>query len=161
MNTVATPIETWNDAAAAAVGKIMDFPKQPPAIILAELRLAFTYLEESFSRNQDSGVLSLHWAGVGRIAYRYAANTGNGFTPQELIDTLVRKQRDYGHNNILRFGTFGVIVRCHDKIARLEHLTLKDAEPQNESMKDNMLDVAGYAAIGIMLNHGWFEKELE
>jgi hypothetical protein len=159
MNITATPIETWNDGAAAAVGKIMDFPKQPSAIILAELRLAFTYLEGSFSRNEES--LSLHWAGVGRIAYRYAANTGHGFTPQELIDTLVRKQRDYGHNNILRFGTYGVIVRCHDKIARLEHLAFKGTEPQNESMKDNLLDVAGYAAIGIMLNNGWFEKELE
>ena len=139
----------------------MDFPKQPPAIVITELRLAFTYLEESFSCNQDSGILSLHWASVGRTAYRYAINTGHSFTPQELIDTLVRKQRDYGHNNILRFGTYGIIVRCNDKIARLEHLTFKDAEPQNESMKDNMLDVAGYAAIGIMLNHGWFEKELE
>lgn len=160
MNTLTNPTETWNDAAAAAVEKIMDFPKQPPAIVIAELRLAFTYLEEDFSRNKESESTSLHWAGVGRTAYRYATNTGNSFTPQELIDTLIRKQRDYGHNNILRFGTYGVIVRCHDKIARLEHLILKAAEPQNESIKDNILDVAGYAAIGIMLNHGWFEKEL-
>lgn len=160
MNTTTNPIETWNDAAAAAVEKIMDFPKPAPALSLAELRFAFAKLEESFSRNHVEGILSLQWAGVGNTAYRYAANTGRWFTAQELVDTLVRKQRDYGRHNILRFGTYGVIVRCHDKIARLEHLILAGKNPENESLKDNMLDVAGYAAIGIMLSNDWFDKEL-
>lgn len=160
MNTLTKPIETWNDGAAAAVDKILDFPKPAPALVIAEIRLAFTQLEEEYSRNPDTGMLSLAWAAVGNTAYRYAAHSGGGFSSQELVDTLVRKQRDYGHNNILRFGTYGVIVRCHDKIARLEHLSSTGKDPQNESLKDNMLDVAGYAAIGIMLNHGWFEKTL-
>ena len=72
MNTLTTPIETWNDAAAAAVEKIMSFPKPAPALVTAEIRLAFTRLEEDFSRNDSSGMLSLQWAGVGNTAYRYA-----------------------------------------------------------------------------------------
>lgn len=118
-------------------------------------------MEDYFARHENSGMFSIAWSDVGNVAARYAANSGHRFTQDELVETLVRKQRDYGHNNILRFGTYGVIVRCHDKIARLEHLLENGKTPQNESIKDNLMDVAGYAAIGIMLNHGWFEKELK
>jgi hypothetical protein len=45
------------------------------------------------------------------------------------------------------------MVRMHDKVARLENLLLSNdggGKPQNESIQDNLLDVVGYAAIGIM-----------
>lgn len=161
MNTDLYPVLTWNDGAAAASNKILDFPKPAPALVIMELRFAFNSLEEAYSSNPDSGMMSLAWAAVGNTAYRYAHHTRHAFSINELVETLVRKQRDYGHNNILRFGTYGVIVRCHDKIARLEHLLETGKDPQNESIRDNLMDVAGYAAIGIMLNHGWFEKQLE
>lgn len=161
MNAQTYPVVSWNDGAAAAAIKIVDFPKPMPALVLTELRNSFTKLEEDYASNPDSGMMSLSWARIGNTAMRYANHIGQGFNSQELVDTLVRKQRDYGHQNILRFGTYGVIVRCHDKIARLEHLLGNNKVPNNESIRDNLMDVAGYAAIGIMLNHGWFEKELE
>lgn len=161
MNTNLYPVISWNDGAAAAANKIVDFPKPAPALAINEIRHSFTLLENDYASNPDSGMLSLSWAGVGNSAMRYARHTGHGFELNELVETLVRKQRDYGHQNILRFGTYGVIVRCHDKIARLEHLLGNNKVPNNESIRDNLMDVAGYAAIGIMLNHGWFEKELE
>jgi hypothetical protein len=101
------------------------------------------------------------WARTGYAAYAYARNTGHSFSWDELTSTLVRKQRDYGHQNIARFGLLGLVVRCHDKIARLENLITKDLKPGNESMKDNLLDVAGYAAIGIMWAAETFLLELE
>jgi hypothetical protein len=64
--------------------------------------------------------------------------------------TLVRKQRDYGHENIRRFGSQGLYVRLHDKVARLENLLSSGASPENESLQDNVMDVVGYCAIGCM-----------
>lgn len=161
MNTDLYPIITWNDGAAAAARKIEDFPKPAPALVVSEIRLSFTSLESDYASNPNSGSMSLAWAGVGNTAMLYSRRAGHGFDVPELVETLVRKQRDYGHHNILRFGTYGVIVRCHDKIARLEHLLGNNKVPNNESIRDNLMDVAGYAAIGIMLHHGWFEKQLE
>jgi len=78
---------------------------------------------------------------------------------------LVKKQSDYGHNNIKRFGRTGLIVRIQDKVARLENLMAKgideENEPQNESITDNVIDVMGYSAIGIMWERGEFLLPLE
>ena len=77
-----------------------------------------------------------------------------------IVSILVRKQRDYGHSNIARFGRAGLLVRCHDKVARLENLLTSGRVPENESVVDNFTDVIGYAAIGIMWENGWFLLEL-
>jgi len=65
-------------------------------------------------------------------------------------ETLVRKQTDYGHDNIARFGSRGLLVRMHDKVARLENIVAKGVDPKNESLFDNFMDVVGYSAIGCM-----------
>jgi len=71
---------------------------------------------------------------------------------------LVRKQMDYGHENIRRFGRVGLIVRIQDKVARLENLVARGAtdDPENESITDNVVDVMGYASIGLMWEAGSF-----
>jgi len=69
---------------------------------------------------------------------------------------LVRKQHDYGHHNIARFGRAGLLVRMHDKVARLENLLEFLKSPENESVVDNFIDVIGYASIGIMWEKNWF-----
>lgn len=79
---------------------------------------------------------------------------------KDISDVLVRKQRDYGHENISRFGRIGLLVRCHDKVARLENLEAKGVDPQNESVSDNYMDVIGYSAIGMMWERGWFKLQL-
>jgi hypothetical protein len=79
----------------------------------------------------------------------------------EIAAVLVRKQTDYGHNNIARFGSTGLAVRVHDKIARLENLAAKGTQPENESLRDNFIDVIGYAAIGMMWEAGEFLLPLE
>jgi hypothetical protein len=63
---------------------------------------------------------------------------------------VIRKQCDYGHHNIARFGRLGLLVRMHDKIARLENLVSNEKNPSTESIDDTVMDIAGYAAIGIM-----------
>lgn len=77
-------------------------------------------------------------------------------------DLLVRKQHDYGSQNILNFGGAGIVVRICDKAARLENLRQRDEDPQveDESVKDTLFDLVGYAVLGMMLERGWFELPL-
>jgi hypothetical protein len=83
------------------------------------------------------------------------------------IQTLDRKQQDYGSQNIARHGELGVLVRCDDKTARLQNL-LKNRKtmvladnpaecqmaPRNESILDSWLDLANYGIIGAMCHLG-------
>ena len=71
-------------------------------------------------------------------------------------ETLCRKQRDYGPNNIARFGSSGILLRLHDKVARLENLLDHDKDAQYESVQDTYLDIVGYSVIGLMLLDGSF-----
>jgi hypothetical protein len=48
------------------------------------------------------------------------------------------------------------MVRCHDKVARLENLLAAGREPRNESIHDTYMDLAGYSAIGIMWERNEF-----
>ena len=69
----------------------------------------------------------------------------------EVRETMIRKQRDYGVGNIAKFGEYGVVVRLSDKIERLINLHNSGNEPSNESLDDTWTDVIGYGIIGKML----------
>lgn len=69
---------------------------------------------------------------------------------QFVVETLIRKQKDYGPENISRFGLNGIVIRTHDKVARLENLRAKNSDGQNESFDDTLLDIIGYSAVAIM-----------
>lgn len=75
-----------------------------------------------------------------------------------LLETFVRKHRDYGKGNILDTGELGIIFRINDKIRRLQHLTQNQQAPENESIEETWIDIAVYAIIAIMLRKGWFQK---
>lgn len=80
---------------------------------------------------------------------------------EDITSTLVRKQSDYGHHNIARFGRQGLVVRCHDKVARLKNLHLaRHGKAANESLVDTYVDIIGYSAIGMMWERGWFLLDL-
>ena len=78
---------------------------------------------------------------------------------RNVADLVIRKQHDYGHDNILSFGEFGVLVRLNDKVARLKNL--QGMEAKNETVDDTWMDVAGYALIALMLRRGTFTMPLE
>jgi len=73
-----------------------------------------------------------------------------------VTETLIKKQKDYGPENIARFGLNGIVIRTHDKVARLENLRAKDSDGQNESFDDTLLDIIGYSAVAIMWINGTF-----
>jgi hypothetical protein len=75
----------------------------------------------------------------------------------KLKNLLRSKHADYGSENLLRFGLFGIIVRMYDKLARLENLQNKKNKV-NETIRDTLLDLAGYAIQAIIL---FFPEEAE
>ena len=79
-----------------------------------------------------------------------------------IADILIKKQHDYGQNNILVFGEEGIMVRLSDKIHRLINLFKnRNAKPKNESVQDTFTDIAGYAIIGLMLQKQTFQLPLQ
>ena len=78
---------------------------------------------------------------------------------REVADLVILKQKDYGKDNILAFGEFGVLVRTSDKVARLKNLIGK--EGITEPRIDAWVDIVGYGIIALLLDRDWFKLELE
>lgn len=149
-----THVTCWDEASEQAVDDIFGYSlsSRRTQAVIADLR---TYLDAAIELNFDAGNRSYDarygsWREVGTVALLLAKNIGVELSPEMVTSTLVRKQRDYGHENIRRFGSQGLYVRLHDKVARLENLLSSGATPENESLQDNVMDVVGYCAIGCM-----------
>ena len=78
---------------------------------------------------------------------------------RDLHQVLVKKQNDYGPNNIAGApgGPLnGLRVRIFDKVARINNLIDSEKKPENESLQDSFLDLANYSIIALMvLNDEW------
>lgn len=77
-----------------------------------------------------------------------------------ICEILIKKQKDYGPANIMKFGPTGIIIRLYDKIARLWNLTentgninlyIKLNNHHNESIIDTLIDIIGYSTIALMV----------
>ncbi|HEY8342293.1 MAG TPA: hypothetical protein VIK75_04680 [Calditerricola sp.] len=72
----------------------------------------------------------------------------------ECDEVMIRKQLDYGSENISVWGLLGIAVRSTDKVMRLKELLTSGREPKNESLRDTFVDLRNYATIGLMLMDG-------
>lgn len=80
---------------------------------------------------------------------------------KELLETFVKKHKDYGKGNILSIKELGIAFRETEKVERLKNLLMKaesGSSPENESIDDTWMDIAVYAIIGQMFRRGWFQK---
>lgn len=69
----------------------------------------------------------------------------------EALELFSKKNADYG-DAFATYGTVGVIVRMGDKIQRLISVSNKGvALVDSESLRDTLIDLHNYAAMGIML----------
>lgn len=77
-----------------------------------------------------------------------------------LTSTVIRKQNDYGPENVSKFGMWGLVVRLHDKIARLENLLSPKRKGHNnvndETVYDTLLDIIGYSTVALLWTNDWF-----
>jgi len=99
-----------------------------------------------------------------------AINAANKYYPDskikmvDIVLTVIRKQKDYGHHNIAMFGITGLVIRIHDKIARAENIISKqnmENAVAGESLYDTFLDIVGYSIIALMWLDNTFMLKLE
>jgi hypothetical protein len=181
--------DTWDKAAAEVVFQIFNF-SFTAMNSLKDMRTQLDYMIlRNVGMQPDPHMLGLaeddwmepeemsdFWKILAAVTRYAAGNSGIeffGINPERALDgenleklindiagLVTRKQRDYGSDNILRFGRLGLLVRVHDKIARLENLAARGTEPNNESISDNYMDVIGYCTVAIMFERGWFTLPL-
>jgi len=78
---------------------------------------------------------------------------------EEICRTLLAKHREYGAENILAYGLLGIAIRAGDKASRLKTLTQKEHNLQR--LRDTLIDLAGYAIIGLLLLDKQFDLPLK
>lgn len=145
----------WNVAAAAVVNFI--FSQNTGKANLEDVRRHLDIMiKNHWLQDGDPTSDWIILGALGLAAGRNVAVFPESDFSEQVAATLVRKQTDYGSENISRFGNNGIMVRMHDKVARLENLTNRGALPENESLFDNYLDLLGYATIGVMWAEGTF-----
>jgi hypothetical protein len=124
------------------------------------------YLEKiSINENRDLYNHSSLWIAISFNAINAIKNIlSKDIDINEVIETVIKKQKDYGHNNIAMFAITGLVIRIHDKIARAENLlskqNMENAVP-GESLYDTFLDMIGYSIIALMWLEGTFMLPLE
>jgi len=70
---------------------------------------------------------------------------------QEAYELFVKKNADYG-DAFAKFGIIGILMRIEDKIQRSISITNNGINLiESESLKDTLLDLHNYAAMGLML----------
>ncbi len=175
MNTTSTTPTTWNGAAKEAVAEIekslLSVASWFEKIDTKAIRHEFEHISgPHFTDNSEEednikqfwkNVVAEKWTTLGAMSLVFAIDSSLPISGEHLLETLVRKQTDYGHLNIAKYGRQGLIIRVHDKIARLENLVTKTGAAKNEPIEDTLLDIAGYSAIGIMWERGTFLLPLE
>ena len=171
MYGIKPPVETWGDGARRSVYRIVDHSFKWRDR-MSDIRESLDYMIELNDSGKDvsPGVWAEYWSLLGSVAAATAAkmqifetNLENvEFYVAKISSVLVSKQLDYGSENISKFGRTGILVRAHDKVARIENLTKKgEISPKNESIADSFLDLIGYSAIGIMWEEEWFLLPIE
>lgn len=149
--------DNWEDAAEAIVSEWGTLTGSAKAnyqhLESYRKRLAKTVREQKEIPRLD--IVDVAHIAIGELKSR------KQWDSDDMVKLLVRKQRDYGHTNILEFGHVGVAIRLCDKLARLNTLVTSGAEPSNESLIDTWMDLVGYAVISEMLFLETFELELK
>lgn len=93
---------------------------------------------------------------------------------KEISDLVIKKQHDYGKDNILKYEDFmkqalgkdyrvgvGVLARLNDKMERLKNLYKKGTKPENESLEDTFRDIVGYAFLALLLLRNQFKLPMK
>jgi len=148
---IPSPPNYWEDFASIQVKNIFsasdkiqlsNSPESHLRLLMDDLIDNFFYTDTSDYQTTED-----FWRLMGAVA---VASGMIGKTESEVTTILINKQRDYGPENIARFGIKGLIVRLHDKVARLENLLSSGRVASNEPIEDTFLDIVGYSAIALM-----------
>ena len=71
----------------------------------------------------------------------------------EMLDTYKKKNADYGNSfadTIHEFGYIPAVARINDKLKRVKNMVKGNEMNVNESMRDNLMDIANYCVLTII-----------
>ena len=72
----------------------------------------------------------------------------------EMLATYKKKNADYGNSfseTIQEFGFIPAVARINDKLKRVKNMVKgNDMNIKDESMRDNLMDIANYCVLTIM-----------
>lgn len=71
----------------------------------------------------------------------------------EMRETYEKKNSDYGNSfndTIREFGFIPAVARINDKLNRVKKMVKGDVMNVNESMRDNLIDIAVYSILTVM-----------
>jgi hypothetical protein len=146
--------DSWDESAGQWIAHLNLITKDSKRIDSGVLR---SLRDKAVNSVRNEELSPLFWTSVGSLAIA-DLRSRDLWSPDAMLALLVRKQNDYGHGNILKFGQFGVFVRLSDKIERLHNL--KTREALAEPYADALWDVVGYCVVALMLDDGTFNLEL-
>lgn len=70
---------------------------------------------------------------------------------KEGLELFIKKNKDYG-DAFAKYGIIGILMRIEDKIQRSLSITKNGVTLVNdENIRDTLIDLHNYAAMGIML----------
>jgi len=147
------PALYWEDYAADQVDRIFSYNVNSD---LSSLEMMRNLMDEIISKFFISGQEMTDQEYWLKMAAMSASVNMVKLSSNEVTTILIKKQRDYGPENIERFGLTGIIIRMHDKIARLENLISSGQRANNESVQDTFIDIIGYSAIALMWMNNQF-----
>jgi len=149
-------MRTWEEAAQAAAEDIPEIPVEGDALDIID-----GFLDDLKHECDTGDEVDEDW-------FRFIADealTAQGghrqIVTERVLDLISQKQHDYGHDNVLWGGVAGIVLRMHDKTARIRNLVSRGRQPAHESLTDSWLDLVGYSIIGIMLVRGTFKLPLK
>ena len=156
MTSVDMVLTTWDDSAACIAKDIFAVRGQGFAECVEDatehIRVHLDTMIGKYFNSSGAVPTRIDWTTMARLSIK----ASGCLDEVETVETLCSKQRDYGPNNIARFGHSGLLLRLHDKVSRLENLLAQGRDAQNESLHDTYLDIVGYSVIGVMLLDGSF-----
>jgi len=154
--------ETW-DAAAGLMANSIDVKRArgvrhpfhaDPDASLGMLRSEYDHFSATYYGAEVHEDIACNWfqaIAIITLDQAYIKDVTAPAGAASVLPLLRSKMEDYGYDNIDRFGLDGILVRLHDKIARLENLYERGAEANNESLADTHADIIGYCIIGCMV----------
>lgn len=146
--------DTWDQSASQWVTYLAHQEQNDPitADELVEYRDAIVDFIESEPKHIEHLFMVIAQRTIALLRNMEIWDTG------EMVSTLCKKQHDYGHGNINRFGLMGVAVRLSDKVER--YINLRGKQAKNESTNDTLIDVVGYCVVALMLLDETFQLPL-
>jgi hypothetical protein len=146
--------DTWEQSASQWVGFLSDNRDEHPISIEALMvyRDALADYLEADPKNIEHAYILIAKRTIALLRKMELWDSGY------MISTLCKKQHDYGHGNINRFGLMGITVRLSDKVER--YANLEGRQAQNEATTDTLIDIVGYCVIALMLLDETFQLDL-